>query len=902
MYRASLACVSAIVVIVGALSCSASEPEQAPAEKLANLRTAALQVTAGNCSTCLDIRLSGYNLFVLENYSGGTNIEGKVAAGGSITLNDFSVGSALPDDNVSNTLVAGGNLALLRGGVFGAVWYGGSYTPDWSVNIQRGTAAHGTPIDFAARFAELRSLSSRLAAQAINGTTQPQWGNVYLTGTDPCLNVFEVQASDFNSAWVRHISVPAGSFALVNIIGTGPTLRGGFNDDINPRRVLYNFVDATSLDARGFGLAGTVLAPHARATLNDGSWSGGIYAVSLIGNATGRFSPLDELEGTTDEACNGADDNCNGQIDEGFECAGASSRSCTAWCGAAGTQTCDPATCGYGECASASCCRADADCGGGSFCEGSTCAAQRENGESCSSANQCASGQCVDGVCCNGACDGACDACNLTGSVGTCGFTPATVRCRDSAGTCDVEEYCTGMSASCPADIFLSAGTACTPDGNSCTLDMCNGSGHCAHPPAPVGVSCNDGNACTTGDVCNGAGTCGGSTLSCNSPPDAQCYQSAGTCTDGACSYTPKSAGTSCNDGNTCTTGDVCNGAGTCGGTALSCNSPPDAQCYQFAGTCTNGACSYTPKPAGTSCNDGSSCTSEDVCNGAGSCTGNVVPCSGVPGTTLRVPEGATQATVSLWGAGGGGGNPGFGGGGAWVNARIPVTPGDRLDILAGRGGQEGGGGGGASYLFRNGQLMLVAAGGGGAGVDGCGGCSGALDPLAGAGGGGGFPGGTGQAGRANNYAETNSGGGQGGTQSAGGAGGTSTNNSPYSQCSSPGLPGSTSRGGAVRGDCTAILVEAFELVGGQGYTNGSSGGGGAGRYGGGSGGQMYTYTGGGGGGGSSWIHPSATLLGGGSGDGPIPGGVTSPGYSDPVGRGGAPVTRGSNGQVRLTW
>ncbi|HEX8705299.1 MAG TPA: choice-of-anchor A family protein, partial [Myxococcaceae bacterium] len=436
-------------------------------------------MTALGCSSCLDIHLGDYNLFLLQDYSGGHHVAGKVAAGGNITLDSFGVGSALAGTNITNTLVAGGNLTLSSGGVAGDTWYGGSYTPNWSVRISPGTLARGTPIDFEARFDELRSLSARLATRPINGATEPRWGNLYMTGTDPCLNVFEVRASDFKNAQGRNISAPAGSFVVVNIRGTALSFNGGvsFSGGITPQRVLYNFVEATNLDARGFGLQGTVLAPYAHVTLNDGSWSGGIYAVSLHGNATGNLSPLDDMEAAKPEECNGADDNCDGQVDEGFECTGTGNRGCTAWCGATGTQTCDAATCGYGECTSSSCCQADADCGGGFYCEGTLCTAQRSNGASCSSANQCASGQCVDGVCCNTACAGECDACNLAGQEGTCSPAPSTVQCRASTGECDVAEYCTGASASCPANGSQASGVACTSDNNACTLDACDGSG-----------------------------------------------------------------------------------------------------------------------------------------------------------------------------------------------------------------------------------------------------------------------------------------------------------------------------------------------------------------------------------------------------------------------------------------
>lgn len=130
MYRVLWVCLLSAAVILGAVHCNVSEPEQAPAQESEPLRTAERESTASRCSTCLDIQLGDYNLFLREDYSGGHSVAGKVVAGGNITLDGFEVGAALPDDNVSNTLVAGGNLHLTNGSVFGAVWYGGSYTPN----------------------------------------------------------------------------------------------------------------------------------------------------------------------------------------------------------------------------------------------------------------------------------------------------------------------------------------------------------------------------------------------------------------------------------------------------------------------------------------------------------------------------------------------------------------------------------------------------------------------------------------------------------------------------------------------------------------------------------------------------------------------------------------------------
>jgi choice-of-anchor A domain-containing protein len=247
-------------------------------------------------SSCIEIRLSDYNLFLLEDYSEGQDVQGKVAAGGDITLTDFSVGGMVPDSDISQVLVAGGNLTLSRGSVWGDAWFGGSYTTDASVVFPRGTASQGTPIDFTARFAQLRGLSSRLAGLPVNGTTQREsWGGVMLQGTAPDVNVFQVEASAFTGATLLSISAPAGSLAVVNISGDSATFTDfghEFSGGIDQHGVLFNFVSATAISAHRYGFMGTVLAPYADIQFNNGSWDGGIYARSLTGNAEGHINVL----------------------------------------------------------------------------------------------------------------------------------------------------------------------------------------------------------------------------------------------------------------------------------------------------------------------------------------------------------------------------------------------------------------------------------------------------------------------------------------------------------------------------------------------------------------------------------------------------------------------------------
>ncbi len=218
------------------------------------------------------------------------------------------------------------------------------------------------------------------------------------------------------------------------------------------------------------------------------------------------------------------------------------------------------------------------------------------------------------------------------------------------------------------------------------------------------------------------------------------------------------------------------------------------------------------------------------------------------------VPTGVTSLEVRLWGAGGLGDGPYWGGGGAFVHGNLAVAAGESLTVLVGGGGNQSGafgGGGAATSGFGGGgrsalilaSAELVDAGGGG----------GATSTYA-AGGGGGVTAGT-SGSPANGYN-----GGGGGTQSSGGAGGSGGTDGAYLQ-----------GGGG-------------EIGGGGGFYGGGGGLGGGGF-------------GGGGGGGSSYISdPSFTLIQGLDAVGDTPGG-----YYDPLNN-GAGLGLGYGGEIVISY
>jgi hypothetical protein len=208
---------------------------------------------------------------------------------------------------------------------------------------------------------------------------------------------------------------------------------------------------------------------------------------------------------------------------------------------------------------------------------------------------------------------------------------------------------------------------------------------------------------------------------------------------------------------------------------------------------------------------------------------------------TYTVPPCVNSISVTVLGAQGGNGSTAPGGLGGSVQATIPVTPGEVLNIYVGQTGADNTGngptsfnGGGSTFSYSSGgtagsgggasdirrapystaDRLVVAGGGGGGGYQNCNG-----------GHGGGL---TGQDGIP--FPSWPNAGGKGGTQTFGGAGGIAC-------CS-----------------CPTYTTSGVFFQGGNGSGDGAGGGGGGGGYYGG-GGACFS----GGGGGSSYTDPSAT-------------------------------------------
>ena len=406
--------------------------------------------------------------------------------------------------------------------------------------------------------------------------------------------------------------------------------------------------------------------------------------------------------------CNGADTCSGGACDQhvgdpclgGAECANVcddTADSCNVTAGTACTD--DGNVCTDDQCDGSGACGHPANtaaCDDGLYCNGAdTC-----SGGAC---DQHAGDPCLGGAECNNVCDDTADSCNVVSGtactdegnvctddqcdgLGVCAHPANTAACDDglycngadtcSGGVCnhagdpclggpECANVCDNTSDSCN----VTAGVACTDDGNVCTDDQCDGSGACGHPANTAscddGLYCNGADTCS-GGVCNHAGdpclggpecdnVCDDAADSCNVVSGTACTDDGNVCTDdqcdglGTCAHPANSApcddGLFCNGVDTCS-GGVCNHAGdpclggpecdnVCDEAADNCNvaagtacgDPSDTACTNPDG-CLGGTCQPNDEPSGTSCDDGLFCTGIDTCDGIGTCLSQGDPCS----------------------------------------------------------------------------------------------------------------------------------------------------------------------------------------------------------------------------------------------------------------------------------
>ena len=220
---------------------------------------------------------------------------------------------------------------------------------------------------------------------------------------------------------------------------------------------------------------------------------------------------------------------------------------------------------------------------------------------------ECDDGNLQDGDCCSSTCRfepattlcrpaaGPCDVADFcTGASGSCPdqLEPPTFECRGTLGACDRAEFCTGTDAACPADALEPSTTVCRPAAGPCDVaETCTGTGpSCPADQKSTGICRPAAGGCDVAERCDGVSDdCPADTLE---PASFECRPAGGVCdlaetctgTSAACPADQKSTAVCRPAAGDCDVAERCDGLGNdCPADTLV---PATVECRPAAGPC----------------------------------------------------------------------------------------------------------------------------------------------------------------------------------------------------------------------------------------------------------------------------------------------------------------------------
>jgi len=241
-----------------------------------------------------------YDAFIFNNFTGSSSdVTGRLAVGGNVTLTNYSVGSSYASHSSVVTLTAGGNLLMTSGQINGSVIVGGTaLLTSATIGGQTTQNAGSLPVNFSYMENYLTNESTILTTTAATGTASLIYGGISLKGNGTkAPQFFSINAGDLASAayWGNITGVASGSTLVFNVSGSSISLPNVGMSALNGYNVLFNFYNAQSISMSSFD--GSVLAPYADITGSWGQIDGTVVAKSW--NGTTEFHDLPFKDTTT---------------------------------------------------------------------------------------------------------------------------------------------------------------------------------------------------------------------------------------------------------------------------------------------------------------------------------------------------------------------------------------------------------------------------------------------------------------------------------------------------------------------------------------------------------------------------------------------------------------------------
>jgi choice-of-anchor A domain-containing protein len=227
--------------------------------------------------------VKGANLFALGDLRmTGNSVDGSAIVSGNATLTRYNINRTDKDAFGSYSLVVGGNLNYVEGGIQNGSWYAAGTSSLDRTNVSSSSKGTDPGVSSLSSMAsQAKSLSSALKTVAATGTVGNQYGGLKVTGTNSAVEVFNVDGSTLrNFNWTGASGLASGATLIFNVSGAASGFDQGVTNFASGFNVIYNFYEATQLNITNAGVFGSVLAPLATVTGSGGD----IFGTAIVNN------------------------------------------------------------------------------------------------------------------------------------------------------------------------------------------------------------------------------------------------------------------------------------------------------------------------------------------------------------------------------------------------------------------------------------------------------------------------------------------------------------------------------------------------------------------------------------------------------------------------------------------
>jgi choice-of-anchor A domain-containing protein len=244
--------------------------------------------------------LGEFNVLVFGDFTApSSDVEGRLYAGGNVSLSSYSVGEQLSGGMVGgNSLVVGGDLTFNSGsvkngnivvggsgaGVASNVWWG---THNAGYTLTDNVGFSNLPVDFVAEQTRLVATSTALAQLGSTGSSEYKWSQLFLTGDGTGnTQIFNIDASALGAATNIVVqNIADGVEVVINVSGSAASMSGGMDQffERNRETILFNFFEADTLNLANIGVQASILAPETDIQTSWGVVWGQVVGASWTG-------------------------------------------------------------------------------------------------------------------------------------------------------------------------------------------------------------------------------------------------------------------------------------------------------------------------------------------------------------------------------------------------------------------------------------------------------------------------------------------------------------------------------------------------------------------------------------------------------------------------------------------